>query len=473
VTAEPLPLSEPAGPEAPDAPTGVWSGKLRLLTIGLILTITLVGSEALAISAVMPDVEDELGDRWLYGWVFSAFFLGSLVGITLAGRMADRTHPWKPFAIGLVLFCGGLIAGGLAPSMIVLVVARAAQGLGAGALPATAYVCIGRAYPPSLRPRMFALLSTAWIVPGVLGPSLAVRVGASWGWRWVFLGLVPLVLVVGTLAVRAVRESVPASPPQPADRTVARDAVLVAVAAAVVLAGLTAPAWYLLGGALALGLLVGLPPYWRLTPPGVLRGRPGLPAAIACRGLLTAAFFSVDAFVALALVEGRGTGDRVVGFALSATTLLWVAGAWLQDRTIHRLGPRRLVRTGLVGLAACWAVAALAMDDSTPVAVLVLAFALSGLAMGPAYASISVTTLGLAEPGAEGRATSALQLTDVLGTALGTGAAGALVAFGDRSDIELPVTLAVVFAVGAAVALLGTFVARGVPARLPQATAAG
>jgi MFS family permease len=451
----------------------VWDGSLRLLTVGLILTITMVGSESLAIGAVMPDVENELGDRWLYGWVFSAFFLGSLVGITLAGRMADRMHPWRPFAVGLVLFCGGLIAGGLAPSMLVLVVARVAQGLGAGALPATAYVCIGRAYPASLRPRMFALLSTAWIVPGVIGPSLAAWVGDRWSWRWVFLGLVPLVVVVGALAVRAVRRSVPESPPQPADRTIARDAVLVAVGAALLLAGLTASRWYLVVAGLAAGLAVLLPPYRRLTPVGVFRGRPGLPAAIACRGLLTFAFFSVDAFVALALRDGRGTEPGVVGVTLTATTLLWVIGAWVQDRTILRIGPRRLVRLGFGGLAALWVLAALAVGDSFPVAVLVAAFGLAGLAMGPAYAALSVTTLGVAEAGAEGRATSALQLTDVLGTSLGTGAAGALVAFGDRTDGELQVVLGVVFALGAGVALFGWWVARRVPARLPSPVTAG
>jgi MFS family permease len=451
----------------------VWDGQLRLLTIGLILTITMVGSEALAIGAVMPDVEDELGDRWLYGWVFSAFFLGSLVGITLAGRLADRTHPWRPFAAGLLLFCGGLIAGGLAPSMIVLVGARVAQGLGAGALPATAYVCIGRAYPAAVRPRMFALLSTAWIVPGVIGPSLAAWVGDRWSWRWVFLGLVPLVVVAGSLAVRAVRRSVPDSTPQPADRTVARDAILVAAGAALLLAGSTASRWYLLAAGLVLGSMVLLPPYRRLTPVGVFRGRAGLPAAIACRGLLTFAFFSVDAFVALALRDGRGTQPRVVGVTLTVTTLLWVIGAWIQERTIVRVGPRRLVRFGFGGLACLWAVAALAVGDALPVAVLVAAFGLAGLAMGPAYAALSVTTLGIAAPGAEGRATSALQLTDVLGTSLGTGAAGALVALGDRSSAELQTVLALVFLAGALVALLGGVVARGVPARLPSPVTAG
>ena len=62
----------------------------------------------------------------------------------------------------LALFALGLLAGGLAPSMIVLVAARAIQGIGAGAIPAVAYVAVGRAYPTASQPRMFAVMSSAW-----------------------------------------------------------------------------------------------------------------------------------------------------------------------------------------------------------------------------------------------------------------------------------------------------------------------
>ena len=175
----------------------MWAPGRRTLTAGLVLTITTVAFEALAIATVMPLVEDELGDLHLYGWVFSAFFLGNLVGIVLAGRAADRMLPAIPFAVGLVFFGVGLLVGGLAPSMLVLVIGRALQGLGAGALPTVAYVCIGRAYAPEMRPRMFALLSTAWVVPSLIGPALSGFIGETAGWRWVFLGLVPVLVGIG------------------------------------------------------------------------------------------------------------------------------------------------------------------------------------------------------------------------------------------------------------------------------------
>ena len=160
-------MTEPvAGTSAP----GVFSPGRRMLTSGLVLIVTLVAFESLAIGTVMPLVEDDLGDLWLYGWVFSAFFLGNLVGIVVAGTAADRMRPAVPFAAGLVVFAIGLVVGGLAPSMLVLVLGRALQGLGAGAMPAISYVCIGRGYPHEQRPTMFALISSAWVIPSVAGP---------------------------------------------------------------------------------------------------------------------------------------------------------------------------------------------------------------------------------------------------------------------------------------------------------------
>jgi MFS family permease len=69
---------------------GLWAPSRRALTAGLVLTITFVATEALAVVTVMPIVARHLGGLQLYGWVFSAFMLGSIVGIVGAGRRPTR-----------------------------------------------------------------------------------------------------------------------------------------------------------------------------------------------------------------------------------------------------------------------------------------------------------------------------------------------------------------------------------------------
>src|SRR6188472_3431896 len=101
----------------PRSHDGLWAPGRRSLIVGLVLTITLVAFEALAVSTVLPIVAEELNGKELYGWVFSAFFLGSLIGIAVVGGTVDRGALGRPFALGLALFGIGLLIGGLAPSM--------------------------------------------------------------------------------------------------------------------------------------------------------------------------------------------------------------------------------------------------------------------------------------------------------------------------------------------------------------------
>ena len=214
----------------------VFAPGRRVLTAGLVLTITFVGFESLAVATVLPDVRRDLGGVALYGWVFSAFMLGSLVGIVVAGSRSDAMGPARPFVVSLALFCIGLAAGGFAPSMIVLVVARFVQGLGGGAIAPIAYLAIGRAYPPSVQPRVFAILSSAWVLPGLIGPAIAGAVGDHASWRFVFLGLLPLVVPAGLVTLRPLMR-IP--PHHDENRVPARltDAIAVAAGTGLVLAG--------------------------------------------------------------------------------------------------------------------------------------------------------------------------------------------------------------------------------------------
>ena len=233
--------------------------------------VTLVAFESLAVITILPDISDDLGGIAWYGWVSTAFFLGTMVGIVFAGEQADRHGAGRPYVVGLVLFAVGLLVGGLAPSMPVLVVGRFVQGLGAGVVPAIGYVAIGRVYSVDKRARMFAVLSTAWVVPGVIGPALAERISSWVGWRWVFLGLLPFVAVAGSLIVpEMMRLTALGSGQPPAERFLRRrlvEAFRVAGGAALVVAGFTTSRW-LLVPALVVGVLVGIGPLRRLTPPG-------------------------------------------------------------------------------------------------------------------------------------------------------------------------------------------------------------
>jgi MFS family permease len=441
---------------------GLWSANRRALTVGLVLTITLVAFEALAISTVMPTVARELSGLELYGWVFSAFFLGSLIGIVIVGGAIDRRGLAVPFALGLGLFAIGLLVGGLAPSMPVLIAARFIQGIGAGAIPPIAYVAIGRSLPEPLRPRMFATLSTAWILPGLLGPAIAAVVGETIGWRFVFLGLLPLIGISGALTLGALRD-VAAAPAMvageagaaAADRSRLPLALLVALGAGLLTLGLTSSEQTLTILLVAIGLPIGIFALRRLTPPGTLLARPVLPAAVLLRGILTFLFFGVDAFVPLVLVEWRGRSLTEAGIVLSVATVVWTAGSWVQARGASRWASARFVRVGFAVVLVGMALFLLVLNTDVPWQIALPTFALACFGMGLSYSPLALIVLSEATPERQGSASSSLSLTDTLGTALGTGVSGAIIGAGIRASGEPMPGLAIAFGVAMAVGLLG------------------
>ena len=190
----------------------------------------------------------------------------------------------------------------------------------------------------------------------------------------------------------------------------------------------------------------------RLVPPGTLRLAPGMPAAVMVRGILTFAFFGADAYVSLTFQDVRDQPTWVAGVALTGATLGWTAAAWIQQRWILTAGPRRVVATGFVFLAVGIAGMIGAVGD-LPIPVCIAAWSMAGFGIGLAYSPLSVTVLGLAEPGTEGTASSSIQLADVLGVALGAGLGGAFVALGDSQGWATSTALAIAFPITLAAAV--------------------
>lgn len=440
---------------------GLWSPGRRNLTVGLVLTVTLVAFEALAVSTILPLVAEELGNLQLYGWVFTSFMLGALIGIVIVGGLIDRRGLGAPFAVGIALFAVGLVVGGLASSMEVLVGGRFIQGLGAGTVPPIAYVAIGRSMPERLRPQMFATLSTAWVLPGVLGPAIAGVIGESIGWRVVFLGLLPLIALSAGIAYPQVRRIGP-DPAAAATAATLRQrlplALVVATGTGLLLAGLTSGEPVLLVGFGAVGSVMAVVALRRLTPPGTLRAARGLPAAVLIRGIITFAFFAVDAYIALALIELRGLSATEAGLSLTAATLSWTAGAWIQARLSSRYPTDLFVRVGLVVIIAGLASFMLVLLPEVSPWLSIPTLGLAGLGMGLAYSPLAIIVLREAAHGEQGQATSALSLTDSIGTAIGTGVTGAAVAFSVRAGEGPAPGLAAGFAVAVVVAVIGLLI---------------
>lgn len=448
--------------QAGSEPTSVLDRKWRSLTLGLPLVVTLFAFDNLGVTTVMPRVARDLHGLRLYGWSFSAFTLASMVGLVLAGHQADRRGPARSLAAGLVLFVIGLVVTATASDMAVVVVGRALQGMGSGSFGTTMYVVIGRVYPPALRARMFAVLSSAWVLPSLVGPALAGLVSDSFGWRPVFLGLAVLAPLPIVLTVPRVSALGSGPPPPAASRTGSPlgRALVVAVGMGLLLAGLTATSWPVAAILGVLGLGLGGRGLVRLLPAGTLRVRRGVPAAILLRGVLNLAFFGTDAFIPLFLIRLHHYSAAVAGLPLTAGALTWTASSWALERVRSRLGTARAAGLAVVACSIGVAGILTALHRGPGLVVAAASWAAAGAGMGIAFTLVSVTVVDGSTPGAEGQTAAALSLSDALGTALGAGVGGALVALVADIGWSLSGALSVQFGLNAAVALGCLFIGR-------------
>ncbi|MGW5717130.1 MFS transporter [Amycolatopsis sp. NPDC003865] len=437
---------------APRRRSVLWTAEHRLTTIALLLVVTLVAFENMGVATAMPTLVADLHGQSLYSWPFTIFLISSVVATVLSGRIGDRRGPAPALLAGPVLFAAGLVVAGTATGMPTFLFGRALQGFGSGLLLVSVSLLIALTFTDQERPVIYAANAAAWVLPAVVGPSVAGVVTVSIGWRWVFLGLVPLVVAGVAMLVVVVRR-LPAHLPSVGGR---RAGVVQAVIAALGVAALTWAAQhqsllalvYGTAGLAALGYALRT-----LLPTGTLSSRPGLPTVVASRALIAGAYAGMEAYLPLTMTAVHGYSPALAGLPLTITALGWSAASAAQGRYLNwsREASLRtgfwLVAAGLVGFG-------LVSQPWFPAWPAFVACAVGGAGMGIAMPAISVLLLRYSPEGERGFTTSAVQLADWVGSALLIGLGGVLLSVAgsvlDPSPAMALLTVALV-----ALALLG------------------
>jgi MFS family permease len=182
-------------------------------------------------------------------------------------------------------------------------------------------------------------------------------------------------------------------------------------------------------------------------------------------GLLAVAFFGAETFLPLALNVVRHSSLATGGLVLTSASLTWTAGSWAQARLTRRGRRRSLVVAGLGVLVVALAGIAGVLVPGVPLLLAPVVWGLAGFGMGLANSTLNLVMLEAADPGRPGQASSLLQLGNTVGTALGTGFGGALVALGERLGWPTGTAVGIIDAGTVVVLLLALAVARRLPAR--------
>lgn len=425
---------------APDKGPGLLSSAYRAVLIALVSAVALASYNNLSVTAALPVIGSDLGSIALLPWVVTVELLAGAIAVLFIGPFIDGWGVARVFRLTIVGFIVSSLMCALAPSMQLLIAARALQGFGAGSLIATAIASVGLAFDARIRSTVYALVSSVWGLMGIGGPALAAALVSTLGWRAVLAVNVPVGVLAGVIGWRRLPGA--AATAEPLDR---RGLMLMSTAVVAFLLAASFARWWSLGLLLVGGVLViGYASHERQHPAPIVK----LDHIIGIRWrnihLASAAAVTggtgASVYLPLYLRGSLGTSEAVAAFSLLWPTLGWSTAAWGVSKLLNHMRAQTVILVGSVILSFfAIAVTVVVRFDGNLTLLLVMFFG-----VGWGIGTIATSGLWLLQHRAEdhemGRISSAHQFIRSLGFAYGAAVAG-LVLFGvtasEIGDVEV------------------------------------
>lgn len=397
----------------------------RPLTVtALMLSMFLAAMEATAVSTAMPTVIGDLGGVELYAWVFTVYMLTSTVTVPIYGKLSDLFGRKPVLLFGLTLFLIGSILSGLATSIMALIVFRALQGLGAGAIQTTGLTIVGDIFELKERGRVQGLFAAVWGFSGIVGPLLGGLIVKYFSWHWIFFINVPFGLASIIVLTTAYHEKV-----EKRQRTLdIAGAVLLTGGVLALLTGVNGTSHGLVLTLAGIALLVAFFFVEKRTPEALLpldlfSQSPVLEASLASM-LGGAAMFTTVTYIPL-FIQGVTFGSPTeAGAALTPMLVGWPLASTLAGRLIPRFGFKRFVTLGSLILALAAFGMALSVAAHVNDARLMITTAFFGVGLGLINTSIIIAVQTTVPWDRRGVATASTLFFRAIGGTLAVGILG-------------------------------------------------
>src|SRR3954453_18361690 len=193
-------------PEKPAA-GGLRSERGPVL-IALMLSTALVALDATILATAVPSIVGDLGSFSQFPWLFSIYLLTQAVTTPLYGKLADIVGRRPLLFFGIAVFLAGSVLCGVAWSMPTQIIARAVQGIGAGAVLPMTITIVGDLYSVQERARVQGYVASVWGASAVIGPTLGGLFSEYLSWRWIFFINLPLGAIAAYMFARNFSEQV-------------------------------------------------------------------------------------------------------------------------------------------------------------------------------------------------------------------------------------------------------------------------
>ena len=420
----------PAGPEA------ALGARFMRAFPAIALVIFLAAVDQTIVATALPAIAAEMGGLERTSWILVAYLVAATCAAPVFGQLGDRLGRKRLLSVALAVFFAGCAGCALAPDLPMLVFARIVQGLGGGALLTLAQALIGEAVPPRERGRYQARIAGSYAFASAFGPVAGGYLTQAFGWRAVFLVLLPVAALSAALARRLPQMGGPRGGGLRFDWA-GLALFVVAVAAALIAldrARRLDPALLpLAAGLAALSLLAGaglmLVERAARDPllPLAMFAEPSIWRAYAVSACVVGAQVGMISFLPVWLQVVRGLAPGPSGLMLLAMSFGGVSGAFFAGRMVARTGhAMRWPALFLPVSSAIWAVLAV-FGAGMPFALFLPLLAGAAFGSGTSFPVVQVTVQIAAGRERLGAASAGVSFSRNIGAALGTALVAAAV----------------------------------------------
>ena len=418
-------------------PILAMSGPRRIaVTVGVMTGMFIAALEATVVGTAMPTVIASLGGLNHYSWVFSAYLVTSTVTVPVWGKLSDLYGRRLLYQIGIGIFLLGTLLSGFSTSMTELIIFRAIQGLGAGALVPLGMTIIGDIFTVVERAKMQAYFSGVWGLSSIIGPVVGGFVTDQLSWRWVFWINLPIGVIAAVIIGTALKE--PKLTRKPKIDFAGAGLLMIAISLlmlAMVEGGdtsLLSPQTLMLLAVSA--VLLGLFGWVEkrasdpIIPFELFRNRT-IAIAVAAGFLAGIAMFGAISFIPLFAQGALGFTATEAGSLLTPLMLTWVTMSVVGGRLMIKIGYRGITIFGFCVLTVGFIMLAM-FERTTPVIWLYVDLMLIGAGLGLTMLTLLIAVQTAAERSKLGVATSLNQFSRSIGGALGVAIMGAVLTAG-------------------------------------------
>ncbi len=431
--------------EIASKPTLEMSSKRRwAVTIGVMTGMFIAALEATVVGTAMPTVIASLGGLNHYSWVFSAYLVTSTVTVPVWGKLSDLYGRRLLYQIGIAVFLLGTLLSGISETMTQLIIFRAIQGLGAGALVPLGMTIIGDIFTIQERTKMQAYFSGVWGLSSVIGPIVGGFITDQISWRWVFFINIPVGIIAAIILGFALKE--PKHHEKPTIDYAGAGLLMLAISLlmlALVEGGasfatlLTLENILLLGGAIILLLIFFVVEKRAKDPiiPFDLFQNRTVSVSVGSGFLSGVAMFGAISFIPLFAQGALGASATEAGSLLTPLMLSWVSMSIVGGRLLLKIGYRNVSIAGFVILTAGF-IALVFFQRETPRHWLYVDLVLIGAGLGLTMLTLLIAVQQAVERSKLGVATSLNQFSRAIGGAFGVAIMGAFLSAGLATQLN-------------------------------------